>query len=227
MTYPGQALVLLQGGGIMRQLLFIAVIAFLIAPVSLFAQSIGDEIVVVSFWTPIKAGTEEIGKVTAGDIFKVEGINNGTWFLVTTANKQRGWIHGRDVSILAEAPPKITARMRTRPADNDAPDWVYDAVMSLGRARVWHQLGELELAAVDCSVAIQVLSHELESNELAADARNASKILAVCYAQRAICWLILKRKDAAVADLEHAYRLDPANEFAKSVEQKLGDFGIR
>lgn len=86
--------------------------------------------------------------------------------------------------------------------------------MSLGRARVWHQLGELELAAVDCSVAIQVLSHKLKSNELAADARNASKILAVCYAQRAICWLILKRKHAAVADLEHAYRLDPTSEFA-------------
>jgi hypothetical protein len=117
--------------------------------------------------------------------------------------------------------------MRTRPADNDAPDWAYDAVMSLGRARVWHQLGELELAAVDCSVAIQVLSHKLESTTLVAERRNLSRILAVVYAQRSLAWLILKRNDAAVSDLEHAYRVDPANEFAKSVEQKLGDFGIR
>ena len=205
----------------------LVLLTFALSPASpSLAQQVGDQIVVVSYVADVKAGTKEVDLVKAGNSFKIEKISAGPWYRITTIKNVQGWVHGNDVALPHLAPGIITQRMRQRPADQtEEKDWIYNSFMFSGRARSWDILSQHRASVIDYTEAIHIMSSELDSPQRTFSRETISLLLSGIYARRAMAWRYLNRIDAAIADIEHAYRFNPESEIARSNEKLIEEYG--
>lgn len=165
----------------------------------------GDKVVVIAE-ADLIVDQDVVDHVGPGSVLKVEDIND-TWLWVAVTKP--GWLESRNVIPLdRRAIDSLTEMIRRQPRSAR----LYD-----GRAEVWMELGELDIALADLNEAVR-LSPE-----------------SAIYGNRGRIWEAKGEFDKAIADYDEALRLDPANATAhhnrgmawykkRDLDQAIADF---
>ena len=162
----------------MRSLIFAAVLT---CSVSVFAQDVGDTVVVVAEKaTELKLDTRVVTTIPRGGQLRVDRINGDYYWVLWKGEK--GWINRKDVLSLDRALEYFTNAIRRNPC----------AAEYSKRGGVWFWKGENDKAIADYTEAIRL------------DPKDP-----IAYSSRGGAWYNKGENDKAIADCTEANRLDP------------------
>ncbi len=149
------------------------------------SYSVGDRVVVIRE-SPISLPEGQVDDAFIGQVLQV-GALNGKWLWV--AGGRPGWLDSSSVVPLdRRAIDRLTELIRAEPRN---------ANLYYGRAIVWRELGEMEIAMGDYNEAIRLRPEK-----------------AAFFNSRGVAWQNKGEYDKAIADYNEAVRLNPKNEAA-------------
>ncbi|MBA4016362.1 MAG: hypothetical protein C0483_04165, partial [Pirellula sp.] len=174
----------------------------------------GDKVVVVADGKLLVDGRTEVDDVWPGLVLTVTDVNRGWLWL---SNGKPGWLEVTKVIPLdRRAIDRLTAMLRANPSS---------ARLYNGRANVWSNLGELDIAIADLNEAIRLdpsaphytcrgnaWSRKQDHDKALRDYHEALRLdpkHAPAYVSRGIAWTKKGDYDKAIRDNDEALRLDP------------------
>lgn len=145
----------------------------------------GDKVVVVAHANLRTNRGYNSAKVFPGLVLKVAAVDGDRLWLTY---EHSGWLNRRHVVPLGhEAIQHLSAMIRSNPSS---------AKLYNGRATIWMELGELDIAIADYGEALRLAPQ------------------ASLYSNRAIAWKTKGNNDKAIADFNQALRLNPRDSTA-------------
>jgi tetratricopeptide (TPR) repeat protein len=143
-------------------------------------------LVVTKVQTPLTVGNQVVDDDSSHRIYTVEEVN-GPWLWVVSGGIS-GWLPTNQVVPFDQAIDYYTGKIRDNPSDSDN---------HLGRARIWMDKCEYDIAINDLSEAIRL------------NPKSAS-----AYGNRGTCWKAKGQFDRSMADYNEVIRLDPTRVLA-------------
>jgi tetratricopeptide (TPR) repeat protein len=201
----------------------VAVLSTGFLPAAVFAQQVGDKIVVTADNAQLRANDATTGSVPKGNILVVKNVN-GDWFWVIYSGGDgtlKGWINHSDVTPLSQALDFFSEELKRKP----------NAETYRLRALIWLEKGEYGIAIGDLEEAIR-FNREHRPSTMALPDRSEKALPdsvlmfeidpldkedrsnAPTYRSLGLAWAKKQEYEKAINNYDAAIRLDPNDALA-------------